>query len=140
MLRRWFTGARSQPLAGAPPCSSDGTPIQDVEREYIVSVFRELQPGSSAREAAQQLGRHGWSLQPALCAAGSADDTRTPAPEQIAETAAKERPPDQVFAMDESNVGTAPSRGAPSKLKSEVLQLLQAWDVSDAADALVKHG
>ena len=76
----------------------------------------------------------------AMRASGSVDDTRTLAPEPIAEAAAKERPPDQVFAMDESNVGTDASSGAPLKLKSEVLQLLQAWDVSDAADALVKHG
>jgi hypothetical protein len=35
--------------------------------------------------------------------------------------------------MEESNAGTA-------KLKREVEKLLQAWDVSDAADALEKHG
>jgi hypothetical protein len=98
-------------------------------------------PGEPSMEGSTRARRAYTAMQPSdkmrRC---SADGTRTPAPEPIAETADKERPQDQVFAMEESNAGTAPSGGAPLKLKSDVLQLLQAWDVSDAADALEKHG
>ena len=84
MLPRWLGGARPRaptapgPAArgdgGAPrhACSSDGTPLDDAERRYLVGVFLELRPGSSALEAEQQLARHAWGLQPALRAAGAA--------------------------------------------------------------------